>query len=176
MRWRALLPVPSHRAISDATPGTTCGNHRANFPRHLRTSPGMVFAVQLYELTPRAGTRSLPLFALQARGHWFEPSCAHQVLQLDGLFETLIGDPVTTGGNHRCMLPDGRRVPRAGAASSSITRARPTSTAGTAGVAGAAGAASSARASDLTQAQAVQGQRPDQAGRHRGAEEEERGN
>ncbi len=61
------------------------------------------------------------------------------------------------------------------AASSSITSARPTSTAGTAGVAGAAGAASSARASDLTQAQAVQGQRPDQAGRHRGAEEEERG-
>jgi hypothetical protein len=25
-------------------------------------------------------------------------------LQLGGLFETLIGDPVTTGGNHRCML------------------------------------------------------------------------
>jgi hypothetical protein len=32
-------------------------------------------------------------------------------LQLDGLFETLIGNPVTTAGNHRCMLPDGRRVP-----------------------------------------------------------------
>jgi hypothetical protein len=31
--------------------------------------------------------------------------------QLDGLFETLIGDPVTTAGNHRCMLPDGERVP-----------------------------------------------------------------
>jgi hypothetical protein len=28
-------------------------------------------------------------------------------LQLDGLFETLIGGPVTTAGNHRCMLPDG---------------------------------------------------------------------
>jgi hypothetical protein len=26
-------------------------------------------------------------------------------------FETLIGDPVTTAGNHRCMLPDGGRVP-----------------------------------------------------------------
>jgi hypothetical protein len=66
-------------AISDAAPGTTCGNHHANSPGHLRASPGMVFAVQLYELTPRAGTRSLPIFALQARGRWFEPSCAHQV-------------------------------------------------------------------------------------------------
>ena len=31
--------------------------------------------------------------------------------QLGGLFETLIGGPVTTAGNHRCMLPDGGRVP-----------------------------------------------------------------
>ena len=30
-------------------------------------------------------------------------------LQLGGLFETLIGGPVTTAGNHRCMLPDGGR-------------------------------------------------------------------
>ncbi len=33
--------------------------------------------------------------------------------QLGGLFETLIGDPVTTAGNHRCMLPDGEGCPRA---------------------------------------------------------------
>jgi len=79
MRWRALVPMPSYRPISDAAPGTTFGNHRANSPRHVRTSPGMTFAVQLYELTPRAATRSLSLFALQARGRWFEPSCAHQV-------------------------------------------------------------------------------------------------
>jgi len=32
-------------------------------------------------------------------------------LQLDDLFETLIGGPVTTAGNHRCTLPDGKRVP-----------------------------------------------------------------
>jgi hypothetical protein len=31
-------------------------------------------------------------------------------LQLDGLFESLIGDLVTKAGNHRYMLPDGRRV------------------------------------------------------------------
>jgi hypothetical protein len=71
----------------------------------------MVFAVQLHDLTPKAGTRSLPYFALQARGHWFEPSCATKFLQLDGLFETLIG-PVTVAGNHRCILPYGGRVPR----------------------------------------------------------------
>ena len=37
----------------------------------------------------------------------------------------LIGGLVTTAGNHRCMLPDGGRVPRAMAASPSTTRAFP---------------------------------------------------
>jgi len=37
-------------------------------------------------------------------------------LQLDGLFETLIGGPVTTAGNHRCMLPYRGRCPGAMAA------------------------------------------------------------
>ena len=36
-------------------PGTTCGNHRANYPRHLRASPGMVFAVQMHEPNRKAG-------------------------------------------------------------------------------------------------------------------------
>ena len=39
------------------------------------------------------------------------PPAPTKFLQLDGLFETLIGNPVTTAGNHRCMLPDGGRVP-----------------------------------------------------------------
>ena len=30
-------------------PGTTCGNHRANYPRHLGTLPAIVFAGQLHE-------------------------------------------------------------------------------------------------------------------------------
>ena len=68
-------------------------------------------AVQLHELIAMAGGAILPFFALQARGRWFEPSCAHQVLQLDGLFKTPIGGPLTTAGNHRCMLSDGRRCP-----------------------------------------------------------------
>jgi hypothetical protein len=33
------------------------------------------------------------------------PVAPTRFLQLDGLFETLIGGPVTTAGNHRCMLP-----------------------------------------------------------------------
>ena len=34
-------------------------------------------------------------------------------MQLDGLFETLIGDPGTIAGNHRCMLTDrGKRAQR----------------------------------------------------------------
>ena len=62
------------------------------------------------------------------------------------------------------------------AASSSVTSACPALTAGTTGVAGAAGAASSARASDLTASAGGTRSAADQVGRHRGAEEEERGN
>jgi hypothetical protein len=79
VRRRALVPMPSYHPISDADPGTTFGNHRASFPRHPGASPGMVFAVPLLELTPGTATRSLSLFALQARGHRFETCCAHQV-------------------------------------------------------------------------------------------------
>jgi hypothetical protein len=49
---------------------------------------------------PRRG-----ICALQARGHRFETCCARQVVQLHDLIETLILDPVTTAGNHRCILP-----------------------------------------------------------------------
>ena len=39
-------------------------------------------------------------------------------------FETLIGDLVTTAGNHRCILPDGGGCPGGMAASPSTARAR----------------------------------------------------
>ena len=52
------------------------------------------------------------------------PVAPTRFLQLDGLFETLIGDPVTTAGNHRCMLPDGEGCPRGMAASPSTISAR----------------------------------------------------
>ena len=42
----------------------------------------MVSAGQVDELTSWAWANSRPCFALQARGHWFEPSCAHQVRSL----------------------------------------------------------------------------------------------
>src|SRR5580658_9038319 len=48
--------------------GTTCGNHRAHFPRHPRTSPAMVSAGRVDELTSLAWADPRPCFALQARG------------------------------------------------------------------------------------------------------------
>jgi hypothetical protein len=51
--------------------------------------------------------------------------------QLNGLFETLIGGSVTTAGNHRCMLPDGRRVPEGRGSIPFDHRARRAPTAGT---------------------------------------------
>ncbi len=98
--------------ISGAAPGTTCGNHRANYPRHLRASSGMVFAVQMHELTRKAGRNPYLIPPYKRGGAGSNPAAPTKFLQLGGLFETLIGDPVTTAGNHRCMLPDGEGVPR----------------------------------------------------------------
>ena len=53
----AGLPPGQNSLVSEGqqtAPGTTCGNHRANYSRHLRASPGMVFAVQVHEPTRRA--------------------------------------------------------------------------------------------------------------------------
>ena len=56
----------------------------------------------------------LVLLRLQARGFvGSNPTAPTKFYQLDGLFETLIGDSVTTAGNHRCMLPDGRAADQA---------------------------------------------------------------
>jgi hypothetical protein len=79
------------------------------------------------------------------------PVAPTRFLQLDGLFETLIGDPVTTAGNHRCMLPDGEGCPAAMAASPSTTTARRAPTAGTTGT-GAARRAEGSAASGLAHA------------------------
>ena len=49
-------------------------------------SPGTVFAVQMYRAGP-ASWASLSYSAIQARCPWFEPTCAHQIVQLDALFE-----------------------------------------------------------------------------------------
>jgi hypothetical protein len=60
-------------------PGTTCGNHRAHFPRHPRASPGMVLAGHAHDPALSAGPILRPFSPLQARWRWFEPTCAHQV-------------------------------------------------------------------------------------------------
>jgi hypothetical protein len=44
---------------------------------------------------------------LQARGHWFEPSCAHQSFRgWMTILETLIGESRAIAGNHRCTPSD----------------------------------------------------------------------
>ena len=59
----------------------------------------MVFAVQLYELAPEGWTRSLIHFALQARGRWFEPSCAHKAKQPgDGYADQALSDYLSDYG------------------------------------------------------------------------------
>ena len=107
MRVACARSLPSYRPVSDAAPGTACGNHRANFPRHVGTFPGMVFAVQLHELLAIAGARSFPFPPYKRGSAGSNPVAPTKFLQLDGLFETLIGGQVTTVGNHRCVLPHG---------------------------------------------------------------------
>src|SRR5271169_7225216 len=80
-------------------------NHRAHFSRHLRTFPGIVFAVQPHELIARAGARSSPDSPYKRGVTGSNPVAPTKFLQLDGLFETLIGGQVTTAGNHRCIRP-----------------------------------------------------------------------
>jgi hypothetical protein len=64
--------------ISDVAPGTTCGNQRADFPRHPGASQGMVSAGRAHEAGSVSWTFLWAVFALQARSRWFEPTCAHQ--------------------------------------------------------------------------------------------------
>ncbi len=137
--------------ISGAAPGTTCGNHRANYPRHLRASSGMIFAVQMHEPTRKAGRNPylIPPYKRGVTGS--NPVAPTEFLQLGGLFETLIGDPVTTGGNHWCMLLTEEECPAAVAVSPSTTRARRAPTAGTTGT-GAARRAEGSAASGLADA------------------------
>ena len=62
----------------------------------------------------RAGARSVPISPYKRGGAGSNPAAPTRFLQLDDLFETLIGNPVTTAGNHRCMLPGrGKRAQQA---------------------------------------------------------------
>ena len=104
--WRALLPMPGCRDFR-CWAGNHLRNHRANYPRHPGASSGMVFAVQMHEPTRKAGRNPYPVSPYKRGVTGSNPVAPTKFLQLDGLFETLIGGPVTTAGNHRCMLPDG---------------------------------------------------------------------
>jgi hypothetical protein len=109
----ALLPMPRYRAISDAAPGTTCGNHRANLPRHLGASPGMVFAVQMHEPTRKAGRNPhrIPPYKRGVTGsNPVAPTRKDQVRPHVDLDQTY---PRIHSGNHRCMLRVRRPAARA---------------------------------------------------------------
>jgi hypothetical protein len=55
-------------AISDAYPGTTCGNHRADFSRHPGTSRGMISAGQAHEAGSVSWTFLWAVFASETKG------------------------------------------------------------------------------------------------------------
>jgi hypothetical protein len=76
----------------------------------------MVFAVQVHEPTRKAGRNPyfIPPYKRGVTGS--NPVAPTRFLQLDGLFETLIGDLVTTAGNHRCCSLTGEGCPAALAA------------------------------------------------------------
>ena len=75
----------------------------------------MVLAVRVHEPPLKAEHDSdlIPPYKRGVTGS--NPVAPTKSFQLGGLFETLIGNSVTTAGNHRCMLPDGERVPSQGA-------------------------------------------------------------
>ena len=100
-----MLTIRSLSEGQQTAPGTTCGNHRANSPRHPRASPGMVFAVQTREPTRRAGRipYRIPPYKREAGGS--NPPTPTKFVQLDGLFRTLIGNAGSLAGNHRLRAP-----------------------------------------------------------------------
>ena len=66
-------------AISGAAPGTTCGNHRAHSPRHLRAFPGIVFAVQMHVPTRKAERNPYCIPPYKRGVRRFKSYCAHWI-------------------------------------------------------------------------------------------------
>ena len=110
--WRCAPFLRRAIVIFGAAPGTTCGNHRANYPRHHRTPSGMVFAVQMHEPARKAGCNPYLIPPYKRGGAGSNPAAPTKFVQLDGLIETLVGDSATTAGNHRCMLLTGKGAQR----------------------------------------------------------------
>ena len=110
--WRALLPMPRLPRSAMLPREPLAGTTVHTFPGTLGHLPAWFPQFSCMKLTPGAGTRSLPYSPYKRGAGGSNPPAPTKFLQLDGLFETLIGNPVTTAGNHRCMLPDGGRVPK----------------------------------------------------------------
>src|SRR5713101_5757400 len=113
MRWRALVPMPavtrSPLLPREPLAGTTVQTSPGT-PGHL---PAWFSQFKCVNPTLRAGRDPQPISPYKRGVTGSNPVAPTRFSQLGGLFETLIGDPVTTAGNHRCMLPDGEGCPRA---------------------------------------------------------------
>src|SRR5690348_10367502 len=84
----------------------------------------MVFAVQTHEPIRGAGRipYRTPPHKREATGS--NPVAPTKFVQLADLSRTLIGDSGTIAGNHRCMLPDGKRVASGPRSIPLVTRTR----------------------------------------------------
>jgi hypothetical protein len=78
--------------------------------RRPRTRKLSAFLVSSTRITVRAHSSAEERSPYKREVTGSNPVAPTRFLQLDGLFESLIGDLVTKAGNHRYMLPDGRRV------------------------------------------------------------------
>src|SRR5260370_34346710 len=86
-------------------PGSQRGSQRSQTPGDTGRRPATISPVSWHFRRRRATSRDGSVASYKRGGTGSNPVAPTKVLQLDGLFETLIGGPVTTAGNHRCMLP-----------------------------------------------------------------------
>jgi hypothetical protein len=71
--------------------------------RRPRTRKLSAFLVSSTRITVRAHSSAEERSPYKREATGSNPVAPTRFLQLDGIFETLIGGPVTTAGNHRCL-------------------------------------------------------------------------
>jgi hypothetical protein len=106
--YPALTPVISK---ANEISGSQTGSHRRQTPGDAGRRARTISAVSWHNKLRRATFRDRSVASYKRGGAGSNPAAPTRFLQLDGLFETPIGGQVTTAGNHRCILPDGGRVP-----------------------------------------------------------------
>jgi hypothetical protein len=84
-------------------------SQRPQTPGHARPLPAAITAARWHVRTFPAPSSHTTDFAYERGVTVSNPVAPTRFSQLNGIFETLIGNPATTAGNHRCMLPDERK-------------------------------------------------------------------